>query len=309
MISSVYILGLGALGSIYAEKLSDLSPDLVRIIAGSGRISTFRQNGVTINGKPYSFNYVSPDDPASVPADLILVAVKSTQLEAGIRDILPFVGPDTIVLSLLNGISSEEIIGRVIGDQHLLYSYALGMDSVRQGNAITYANAGRIVFGEKHNESISERVRSVKELFDKAKIDCRVPVNMEKAMWMKFMMNTGINQASAVLKAPYGVFQQKGEARKLMLAASLEVVELSLQAGVGLGEPEITEYLRTLDSLHPEGKTSMLQDIEAGRLSEVDLFAGTVIRLGKKYNMATPVNDVLYKIIISMEEMSGARSI
>jgi 2-dehydropantoate 2-reductase len=305
------------MGSMYAQKLYDMSPDSVKIIAGPDRIATLRHSGVTINGKPYAFTYVQPGE--SVPgksvqpgessqpyADLILIAVKSPQLGQAIRDIRSFVGKDTIILSLLNGISSEEIIGRAIGERHMLYAYGLGMDAVRQGSAIGYANAGRIVFGEKHNETLSEKVLVVKDLFERAKIPHHIPVNMEKALWMKFMMNTGINQVSAVLKAPYGAFQQEGEARRLMLAASGEVLALSRHTGIGLTEADTGEFLRTLDTLHPAGKTSMLQDMEAGRKSEVELFAGTVVQLGKKYNVPTPVNEVLYRIILAMEQMFPA---
>ena len=302
-IDSVYILGLGAMGSMYAGKLYDMSPDSVKIIAGRRRIKALTHSGITINGKPYAFSYIEPGDHPQPPASLIIIAVKSPQLGEAIRDIRSFIGRDTIVISLLNGISSEEIIGGEIGVQHLLYAYGIGMDAVREGYNVTYANTGRIVFGEKYNETVSGRVQAVKDLFDKAGISYEVPVNMEKAMWAKFMMNTGINQVSAVLRAPYGIFQQEGEARRLMLAASEEVLSLSRQIGIGLDIADVKEFLRVLGTLHPSGKTSMLQDIEAGRKTEVDLFAGTVIQMGKKYNVSTPVNETLYRIILSMEEM------
>lgn len=302
-IDSVYILGLGAMGSMYAGKLYDMSPDSVRIIAGPNRIKALRQSGITINGKAYAFKYVEPGDRSQPPADLIIIAVKSPQLEQAVRDLRPFVGGDTIVISLLNGISSEDIVGREIGMQHLLYAYGIGMDAVREGYTVTYANGGKIVFGEKHNEVVSGRVQAVRDLFERANISCQIPVNMEKAMWAKFMMNTGINQVSAVLRAPYGVFQQEGEARRLMLAASEEVLTLSRQIGIGLDNRDVKEFLRILDTLHPSGKTSMLQDIEAGRKTEVELFAGTVIQMGEKYNVATPVNETLYRIIVAMGQM------
>jgi 2-dehydropantoate 2-reductase len=311
------------MGSMYAEMLYNMSPDAVKIIAGPDRIKTIDHSGITINGKPYKFSYISPDAESQSSADLIIITVKYPQLKQGVRDIRAFVGKDTIVISLLNGISSEEIIGQAIGMEHMLYAFGLGMDAVREGNVIRYANAGRIIFGELRNDPLephaatnpgvpaaaprpsgfSEKVRLVKDLFERAKIPHHIPANMQKALWAKFMMNTGINQASAVLRSPYGVFQQEGEARQLMLAASDEVLTLSRHLGIGLEEADKTEFLRILDTLNPAGKTSMLQDIEAGRKSEVDLFAGTVIQLGKKYNIATPVNETLYRIIRAMEQI------
>jgi 2-dehydropantoate 2-reductase len=299
-IESVYILGLGAMGGMYAAKLYDWRPESVKIIVSPARRAALERTGITINGRSYTFHYVSPEDQPS-PADLVIVAVKSTQLAQGIRDIRGFIGNDTVVLSLLNGISSEEMIGGEIGMEHLLYAYGIGMDAVREGSAIRYTNPGRIVFGEKNNAVLSDRVLAIRDLFERAQIPCQVPADMQRALWSKFMMNTGINQVSAVLKAPYGLFQQNEDARKLMLMASQEVLVLSRHCGIDLDPSDVDEFVRVLDSLDPAGKTSMLQDIEAGRKSEVDLFAGTVVGLGKKYGVPTPVNETLLRIIRVME--------
>ena len=306
-INNVYILGLGALGSMYAAKLQDINPGLVKVIASAERVKNYQNSGIKVNGNPYKFNYVQPGDHSCPPADLIIVAVKSPQLPSAINDLSGFVHNDTIVISLLNGISSEEQIGEKIGMKHLLFAYGVGMDAVRDGSRVTYSNPGRIVFGEKDNSILSARVLAVKELFEQAIIPHHIPADMYKALWFKFMMNTGINQASAVLKAPYGQFQQNKQARKLMLMAAEEVIALSHQMGIFLGQDDIDEFTRIVDGLGPEGKTSMLQDIEADRKSEVELFAGTVIELGRKYLVPTPVNETLYTIISALETSNSHR--
>jgi 2-dehydropantoate 2-reductase len=302
-IATVYILGLGALGSLYAAHLYDMGPASVKIIADANRIAAFRGEGININGKRYDFTYVSPEDVVPVPADLIIIAVKSHQLTRAIHDIKPFVNKDTTVISLLNGISSEEIIGAEIGMEHLLYAYGVGMDAVRSGNTINYQYPGWVYFGEKNNEVYSERVTAIKTLFEKADIPFKIPVDMQRALWAKFMMNAGINQVSAVLKAPYGVFQQNEEARKLMVTAANEVLMIGEKAGVGIDQTDMDTFLSIVDGLNPAGKTSMLQDIEAGRKSELDIFAGKVIELGKAFDVPTPVNETLFSIIRSMEMM------
>lgn len=301
-INSVYIVGLGAIGGMYASRLQEVQSLTVKVIADRERIERYQNETVTVNGKPYSFNYVTPGD-ENPPADLILIAVKSTTLGQAILDISGFVGKETVVMSLLNGISSEELIGQQIGMEHLLYAFGLGMDAMREGTAIRYTNMGRIVFGEKENQTLSERVTAVKDLFDRAKIPYRIPEDMLHAMWFKFMLNVGVNQASAILRAPYGAFQKNQQARELMVTAAREVVQLSQKCGINLNENQITEFLSIMDGLDPNGKTSMLQDIEAGRKTEVDIFAGTVIELGKKYETATPLNDAFFRIIRATEEM------
>lgn len=301
-IQKVYLSGLGAIGSSFAGRLFDMNPDCIKIIADSARIERYTRDGVTINGKPYSFNYIHPGENAP-PADLILIAVKQHHLAQIIKDMKRFVGKDTIILSLLNGISSEEIIGSEYGMDKMLYSFCVGTDAVRKGTAVQYANIGKIVFGEHGNSHGSMKVAAVKELFDRAGIPCSVPENMLRELWWKFMMNVGINQASAVLKAPYGVFQKVKEARELLFAASREVVRISEKAGINLNEGDMDKYMTILNTLAPGGKTSMLQDVEAHRKTEVEIFAGTVIELGQKYHIDTPVNDMLYKIIRTIEQM------
>jgi 2-dehydropantoate 2-reductase len=301
-IQKVFISGLGAIGSAYAAMFYEMEPSSVTVIAGQERIQRYRKHGVTLNGKLYPFNFV---DPAAVqnpePAGLILIAVKQHHLLQSIEDICEFVGPETIILSLLNGITSEEIIGRKYGMDKLLYSFVVGTDAVREGTVTQYSKIGKIVFGERMNTTHTPKVTTVRELFDRAQIPYQIPENMLRELWWKFMMNVGINQVSAILKAPYGVFQNIGEARELMVMASREVLELSQRIGINLGETDIQKYLQVADTLSPEGKTSMLQDVEAGRKTEVELFAGTVIELGQKYGIATPVNQVLLRMIRTIE--------
>lgn len=116
------------------------------------------------------------------------------------------------------------------------------------------------------------------------------------------MMNVGVNQVSALLRAPYSVFQKVGEARELMEMASREVILLSQRMGINLNEEDIKKYIEVLNTLKPEGKTSMLQDVEAGRKTEVESFAGTVSKLGREYGIATPVNDFLLRAIHTIEQ-------
>jgi 2-dehydropantoate 2-reductase len=117
------------------------------------------------------------------------------------------------------------------------------------------------------------------------------------------MINVGINQGSAVLRAPYGLFQRSEYARDLMVAAMEEVLELSALEGTGLERADIDAWLATLAGLNPEGKTSMLQDVEAGRRTEVDLFAGTVLEIARTHQVPVPVNETLYRIIRALESV------
>ncbi len=280
-----------------------MDPQCIKVIADKERSQHYSKMGFLINGKRYDFQYVQPEEKA-IPADLVLIAVKYHHLQQAVKDIQNHVGRDTIILSLLNGITSEEIVAGEFGMEKILYSVCVGIDAVRTGTNIQFSNIGKIVFGEKANTSYSPKVQAVKDLFKRANIPYEIPEDMIRALWWKFMANVGINQTSAVLKAPYGVFQKLKKPHELVESAMREVISLSQKMGVNLNEADITEFNKVLKTFSSHGKTSMLQDIEAGRKTEVEMFAGTVTELGRKLQVDTPVNDVLYKIIRALEQMN-----
>ena len=304
-IKSVYLIGLGAIGGAIAGRILEYFPGCLKIVVDRERSERYGKSGIKINGKTVGFDFVHPDEIEDI-ADLIIIAVKQHHLTETIKDIRRLVGSGTTILSLLNGISSEEIIGKEYGIDKMLYSFCVGTDTVRAGTAINYTNIGRVVFGDRTNSQLSLRVNAVRDFFDKAHVPYSIPENIIREQWWKFMMNVGINQVSAVLRSPYGPFMTAGEARDLMFAASREVISISREAGITLNEEDIEKYATILDTLSPLGKTSMLQDVEAGRKTEVEIFAGTVIKLGLQYGIQTPVNDVLYKIIKAIEQLGRA---
>lgn len=296
---NVYLCGLGALGGMYAAQLAS-EPELgLRVIANAERIG--RARAFSVNGQPFAPAWLSPGE-AAPPADLLIVAVKWHQLEAAIAEMRPFVGEQTVIVSLLNGIASEEVLGRAFGAEHLLYAMVIETDAMREGGAIRFSKVGTIVFGERLNEPPSPRVEAVRALFGRAGIPCRVPRDMLRELWWKFMLNVGINQISAVLRAPYGSFARLPEARELMRLACREVVRLAEQEGIALTEDDIEDFFPIFARLSPDGKPSMLQDVEAHRQTEVEMFAGTVVELGLRHHVPTPVNAALLAMIRVLEQ-------
>jgi 2-dehydropantoate 2-reductase len=302
MINKISLIGLGGIGAAYASKLHDMNPDCLQVIANKERNERYKEQGIHINGKRYDFTYIHPEVKTE-PADLILIAVKYEGLDQAIEEMRHHIGPNTIIMSLMNGISSEEIIGYQFGSENLLYAMCVAIDAVREGTSITFSNIGRICFSEKENIQLSPKVQKVRELFDRASIPYEIPEDMLHAMWWKFMINVGINQTSAVLNAPYQVFQEIPEAHEFMYSAMEEVIKIAQKIGIRLTNEDFKRFDKILkEGLAPEGKTSMLQDIEAGRKTEVEYLAGTVCTLGKEHNVPTPVNDMLLKIIHVLEK-------
>ncbi|MDR7236873.1 ketopantoate reductase family protein [Neobacillus drentensis] len=300
-IKKVTIIGLGALGILYGHHLSKKMPKVdLRIIADRERINKYEKEHVYCNGERCSFTYLSADEPCE-PADLLIFTVKYNGLKDAIQAVKNHVGEQTIILSALNGISSESVIGQVYGEEKILYTVAQGMDAVKEGNQLTYEHMGILCFGEQEPDLISDKVKGVAEFFDKVELPYEIDTNMVKRQWGKFMLNVGVNQTVAVYESNYGVVQQEGKARDMMIGAMREVIALSEKAGVHLTEADLDYWLSVLATLSPDGKPSMAQDVEARRPSEVELFAGTVLHLAKQYGIATPVNQKLYERIQLIE--------
>lgn len=300
-IKSVVILGAGAMGAFFAAKFFDAPRFSTVLVAGGERAERLQREGLVVNGKTYRIPVIDPGEAAS-PADLILVAVKDHHLPAAVHDLRNFVGEGTTILSVMNGLDSEETLGAVYGRDKVLYAVSVGIDALRQGNRVTYTTPGKHYFGEASNVPVSERVRRVQAAFERAGIPYETPPDMLRLMWWKFMINVSLNPPSAVLRAPYGVFQSSPEARALMEALMREVITLAQAEGINLTEQDIANWYPVLQTLSPQGQTSTLQDIEAGRKTEIEMFAGKVAELGQKHGIPTPVNETMLRMIHVLEE-------
>lgn len=300
-IKTVSIIGLGALGILFGNRLSKrMQKADLRIIADEDRIKKYASNNVYCNGEACEFNYMTPEQVCE-PADLVIFTVKYDGLNDAIKAMKNQIGEKTIILYALNGITSEAVIGKVYGMDKILYCVAQGMDAVKVGNKLNYEHMGMLCFGDGEPGIISSKVKAVAEFFEKMEVPHEAVTDMNKRLWGKFMLNVGVNQTVAVYESNYGEIQKEGQARDTMISAMKEVMALSEKKGINLTEDDLNYWLKVLSTLSPAGKPSMRQDLEARRLSEVELFSGTVIKMGKEYNIPTPVNQELYDKIKLIE--------
>ncbi len=293
MIKNVLICGIGAVGSIYAQKIQKFSPDNLKILVDKSRFDKYSKNPIVFNGEELHFDYILPEN-NNFKADLIIIATKFNGLKDAVQNVKNFVKDDTIILSLLNGVTSESIIAKEYGWNKLLLSYFIGHSAMREGRFITHDGEGKIVFGSKDSDKSNE-IR-LKEYFDHTGIDYKIPDDMMRALWLKFMMNVSTNQPSAILRMTFGQINSNKKfldfAQKLMK----EVELIAAAEGVKNTETMIDEALEDISQMIPEGKTSMLQDVLAGRKTEVEMFAGAMIELGKKHNIPVPYNKFMYEM-------------
>lgn len=298
-IKSVAIVGMGALGLLYGEQLNKAMPQgAVRFVMDGERFARHREDKYFVNGKEQSFTLQSAA--TAEPVDLVIVATKFSGLKEALEEMQSLVGPKTIIFSVLNGISSEEYIKERYGDDNLLYCVALGMDAVREGTSLAYQHKGIIKLGilkQKQRPALA----AVMALFEKAGIQYVIEEDIQHALWAKLLLNVGINQTCMVYETNYGGAFTNEAAREDMFAAMHEVIAVAQKEGINLTEADFEGCVKVLRGLSYEGLPSMRQDAMAKRKSEVELFAGTIIRLGTKHNVSTPVNQRYYNTIQDME--------
>lgn len=292
----IAIIGMGALGLLFGDMLQSAFD--VGFIVDPQRRAAYAGQPITINGMEKHFRLL--DAGAVSPADLLIFAVKGTALDQAIEDAAGYVGPDTVIVSLLNGITSEEIIRRRFGADHIIYCTAQGMDAVREGRSLRYTRCGKLCIGLPGGKR-SPDLDALCAAFDAAGVPYEVDPDILHRLWSKFMLNVGVNQVVMVHEGNYGMIHKPGPARDQMIAAMREVIPLSKLEGVPVTEEDLEYYVNLMDTLSPEGMPSMRQDGLAHRKSEVELFAGTVCRLAAKHGLAVPVNEELYRIIKAME--------
>lgn len=295
-IQRIDIIGLGALGVMYADFFTGkLGKERVRVLADRERIARYRKENITFNGEVCDFNYRDAAEETE-PSQLLLFTVKYGALEQAMEEAAHLVGPDTILLSALNGIRSEDDLGKKFGKEKVVHCIAQKMAAMKEGNAAFCTNPGELALGVLDGGKM-ENLSVVKSFFDETGFTYSCPEDMRHAMWAKLLCNVGVNQTLALYKGTYRMVQQDGEAREMMKAAMRETILVANAEGVALTEKDLEEWVTIIDGLNPDGEPSMRQDSKAGRKTEVVLFAGTICELGKKHCIPTPVNDIFMEKI------------
>jgi 2-dehydropantoate 2-reductase len=299
-VKTVGVIGLGALGVLYSHLFTEaLGKEHVLILADSSRIHRYRQDGIWFNGTRCDFNYV---DAASVtaPLDLLLFAVKFGGLADAISTCRHLVGPDTILLSVLNGITSEEILGTVFCPENVVWCTAQRMSARKDGNHVICNPIGDLSVGVPAGQD-NHQFRRLTAFFDSIHFPYNTPEDIRVHLWSKLLCNVGCNQAAMVFQCGYGGLHKPGPARDAMLGAMREVVLVANAEGIPLSEADVASWTAILDSFPDDGEPSMRQDGKAHRKSEVELFSGTIRHLAAKHGIPVPVNDWLYHQVQEME--------
>ncbi|MBR1403093.1 MAG: ketopantoate reductase family protein [Treponema sp.] len=299
-IKKVTIIGVGAVGAVIASKLTSyLGKENVECLADGERKVRYERDGIFLNGEKQDFNFVESKN--AHESDLIIIATKNLQLSQAIEMMKTACGKKTLILSVLNGLQSERDIAKVYGEENLLYGFVISLNSIHEGNKVECSDFGTVVFGEQNNAK-TERTGALCELFEKSGMRFKNPDDIHLEMWKKFLINTVFNTLSAITRSPYGGFKHE-VMQNLARKVGKEVVAVANAEGIALSEKVTEDAIAMMCHHDPYGKTSMLQDMEAGRKSENEFFCGTIVRLAERHNISTPCCEFLRDLIDGSEKI------
>lgn len=299
MISKVAIIGKGALGLLYGTLISQaLGHDSVEYVMDDAHFERHCNDEITVNGSLCTIKTV-PEQKARI-ADLVIVAVKATGLEEALDTLQYVVGPRTCIVSLLNGVTSEQRIAQRFGWERVALSVAQGMDAVFIDNKLTYTHSGEIRFGASELTN-PEVITSLDNFYSQVGITRIVEKDIRHRLWVKLMLNVGVNQTCMAYGGNYGSVAMPGEQHRCFIAAMRETLAIAQAEGVMVTEQDLTQMAELEASLDPAGLPSMAQDRINRKPSEVEEFSGTILRLAEKHHILVPQNRWLYDKICEIE--------
>lgn len=295
-IKNILICGLGAIGTICASSIIKNKEYNLKILIDENRLNKYSTQPTIFNEEEYFFDYILPTN-SDFKADLIIISTKNDGLNDAIKNIKNFITDKTIIISLLNGIHSEQEIINIYPKANVITSFYIGNSSIRKDREITHDGVYKIFFDEKDKNS-----KFLKEVFDKTKIKYEISNNIKEEYWKKFIINVGLNQLCAVENKTLNEIKKDTILIKKLIQLMNEAKQVAQQEEKINAEKLYQEAKNFILNEMPEATPSMLQDILNNRKTEVDIFAGKVIELGIKHKIETPINKEIFNKIKKIEK-------
>lgn len=300
----IAVFGVGGAGGYFGARLARAGED-VTFLARGEHLDAIRRSGLTVE-TPGGEIVIRParatDDPAEVgPVDAVLVGVKAWQVPEAARAIRPLIGPDTFALPLQNGVEAASQLEAELGPDHVVgglcgtLSWKVGPGRIRSIGAVHFVKLAEL------DNRASDRTERLRAAFDRAGVKVEIPTDIRRALWEKFLFVVSLGGVGAVTRAPVGVIRTLPETRGMLKRCMEEIRAVALARGVTLADAVVGDTLKFVDTLDPEGTTSLQRDVVDGKPSELEAWNGAVVRLGREAGVATPLHRFLYESLLPQE--------
>ena len=297
----IAVLGAGAMGSLYGAKLSaNYKNDVHLIDVWKDHIDAINSHGLQMEEGDDVLLYENlkghtSSEEAGV-CDLVIVFVKSTATKTTVESNAAVFGPDTVALTLQNGLGNIEQISGVIGAERVIAGTTAHGATMLSPGKIRHAGKGKTIIGELGGHE-SDRIRKMAAVLEDAGMETVISGNVLGRVWDKLLVNVGINALTGITKLYNGQLLDYPEIEELLEKAVSEGVAVAWAKGIRLGFDDPVAHTKDLCRATAANKSSMLQDILNGRQTEIEMMNGAIVREGKALGIETPVNLALTNLI------------
>ncbi len=293
----VAVIGAGGTGGYYGGVLARAGHE-VAFVARGAHLEAIRHGGLAVRSRLSGDFTVHPRATADTreigPVDLVLFCVKAYDTDAAAERLRPLVGPETVILSVQNGIDNEDRIARSVGPAHVLGAVAQVSSVIEAPGVIAQtAGPGKIIFGELDGPP-SPRTERLLDAFRRAGIAAEVRPDMRVALWEKFIFICGLSGVTSLTRLPIGPILADPETGALLRGTMAEVEAVAHAEGVAVPAGHADRAFAFMKSQEPWYRGSMYYDLAAGRRMELETLNGTVVRLGRARGVPTPLNFAIY---------------
>jgi len=296
------IIGAGAVGGFYGALLTRAGSD-VTFIARGAHLEAIRQNGLRVSGPlgDFTVRAAAESDPSKVGrVDVVMLAVKTYDNDAALPMLTALVGPETVVLTLQNGVDSPEQVASVVGEGATLAGPTYIAAAIEGPGVIRQTGTHRrVVFGEYFGprREVTDRVRRIERVMQAADIHAEAVADARTPLWEKFVYLAPFASFTAAARLPIGPLWEDEATRETFLSAVAEVEAVARATGVGIGADARSRIAAYIASIPPSTRSSMLIDLSQGKRIEVESLTGSVVRRGQAVGVPTPMMAALYAVL------------
>lgn len=309
----ICVLGAGGMGSLYGGKLSAVPTNEVWLVdVYRDHVKKINEDGLCIqcDGKDTYYKNAKAVEDSSVigPCDLVIIFVKGTATRAAIEANKGLFGPDTMALTVQNGLGNAEVIGEIIGyDNVACGTTEQGARMLAPGKILDMnKGVGKTVIGDIHGQ-VTPRIEAVGAVLREAGFETHVSESVNGLIWDKLIVNVGINGCAAAMNLTNDELWSIPEANVIHVAAVKEAIAVARALGVKLSYEDPLAHVKEVCGFTVGNQCSMLLDVLNERPTEIDLINGAVVREGKKLGVPTPVNEIIVNLVKVKQRKYGKR--
>lgn len=301
------ILGSGAVGGYFGAKLANSGQDVVFIARGA-HLEAIRAHGLQVRSArlgDFVVRAPAESDPARIGVvDVVILAVKAYDNDTALPMLTPLVGPDTVVLTLQNGVDSVEQVAAVVGEGRVLAGTTYVATALESPGLIVQTGVHRsIIFGEAFGERgvVSSRVQAIADVLVPADIEVTAVADGRVPVWDKFVYLAPFSGFTGAARLPIGEIWKFPHVREMFYAASREVAAIAAAEGVQISADRFETLTQYMDNIPVSTRSSLLIDLEFGKRIEVEALQGAAVRRAQKHGIPVPIISTLYALLKAWE--------